>query len=73
MTDDGHDTNCTFRKCAHPESPEPCPFVRDEQDMLTVSNHVAVESHRPEWRQVAGLTRQDGPWFYCIHCKKIEQ
>lgn len=26
---DGHDTGCTFRKCAHPESAEPCPFVSD--------------------------------------------
>ena len=26
--DDGHSAECTYSKCAHPESGTPCPFVR---------------------------------------------
>jgi hypothetical protein len=67
---DGHDTGCTYRHCAHPESENPCPFAADVK-------HKPLGSIPPcdhEWRQLNPLVHNNTlPRFFCIHCKKIEK
>ena len=43
--DDGHTSECNYQACAHPESPEPCPFVRQSQPSAPKSDCVH------DWRQ----------------------
>ena len=69
--EDGHDTSCTFRKCAHPESPEPCPFLRDQivklDDPRIIWVPPAPEGDcKHEWRQLVMSARTVR--FFCIYC-----
>lgn len=69
---DGHDTSCTWNRCAHPESKNPCPFV---DEPLAANEMPKVENWpecKHEWRQLNPLAHPDTlPRFFCIHCRKI--
>lgn len=77
MSHDGHDTKCTYRKCAHPASPAPCPFVRDEKPVtLSRPSEYYFKDCKHEWRILRSYMGVDGGGivtFYCIFCRKIEE
>lgn len=73
---DGHDTQCRYNKCAHPEA-GPCPFVRDERSNLRVEM-VPDECEKSdngwhEWRQLALGADHTHVGFYCIYCLTINE
>ena len=81
MNPDGHSSKCTWTKCAHPESPEPCPFVKPEQ-FVPFEEELEREMNRPgpapckhEWRQLFVRSQTDPHehpaepgGFYCVFC-----
>lgn len=78
QSDDGHDTQCSFRKCAHPESPNPCPFVQDDKPVtLSRPSDHYFKDCRHEWRQRFEIERGrhslEPAGFYCVFCLKIQK
>lgn len=69
MNDDGHTSECTWQHCAHPESPNPCPFAKPadhEPSLAKECDH--------DWRQLLGVRQRlpDMVAFYCTKCLDIQ-
>lgn len=81
QNDDGHSADCTFRKCAHPESPLVCPFVRDipahgdSRAPGTAPKNLAEMYDSPpckhEWRLLGPTNGR--PDFYCVFCLTVSK
>lgn len=66
MGDDGHDSRCTYKKCAHPEATEPCPFLMepkpiDKPKLMALAeriNHHEVEHKAAMLDELADLLKR---------------
>lgn len=74
--DDGHDAQCTYSKCAHPDSPNPCPFAREvlSEPLPKPKPYRWQENCIHEWHQYFELFFSDGypglepHGYYCVRC-----